>query len=413
MPQICIFEDLNYANLYPLTLTRPAYLLRLGLKDILSKILAAVPSKNNTVLHCRQELLGTLSEKTFLPVNNLKKEETIFINGRVLPEQNFLEAYRLLAKSKEGVILQDNIPVLAKLPKNKLEHFKMPDFFKISNFKDLKIIYPGQRLTLLNYFWDFIAQNGSQIISEANKTNLLGKHLSRTNAAVLVEPGNIFIGKDVILKPGVVLDASSGPVIIDNGAELLPNAVVIGPVYIGEKTVIKAGAKIYPNTSIGPLCKIGGELEGVIVQGYSNKQHEGFLGHSFIGEWCNLGAGTENSDLKNNYSAVSVLINNKPVDSKSQFVGSCLGDHAKTGIKTMLNTGSVFGVFCNLFGAGYQPKYLPSFTWNDNNNKLALHTFPEALETAKIVMKRRRCNMSPAQEDLYKYLFDNYRLRKK
>lgn len=403
--QICIFEDDFYANLHPLTLNRPAYLLKLGISDLLTKIIKVFPQKTNIVLHCRKQIEGILIDKSLMPVNALKTQATLFINGRILVNQSFLETLRLFQKQKEGILVQDNIPLLIKVGKEKLAHFKMPDIIQPGTFKDLKgIVSP--KITVLNYFWDFINVNGQEIINDSRKEKILGKILSKTNNATLIKPKNIFLGKNVELGPGVVLDASEGPIIIENSVRILPNAVILGPVYIGEKTVIKTGAKIYHQTTIGPLCKVGGEIEACIFQGYSNKQHDGFLGHSFIGEWVNLGAGTENSDLKNNYSSVRVTLAKKEIDTKSQFVGCCIGDHTKTGIKTMINTGSIFGAFCNIFGSGYQPKYLPSFSWHNNNCKTSAHVLEDAIATARTVMKRRNGNLTISQEDLFRKIYN-------
>lgn len=402
--QVCIFEDEYYANLYPLSLNRPAYLLKLGISDLLTKIINIFPQKTHIVLHCRKQIEGVLIDRSLMPVNALKQLPTLFINGRILTNPALLETLRLFQKQKEGILVQDHVPLLIKISKEKLQNFKVPDIIQSSTFKDLKgIVSP--KITVLSYFWDFVTANGQEIINDAKKAKILGKHLTRTNLGTLVKPKNIFLGRNIVIKPGVVLDASEGPIVIENGVQLLPNAVIMGPTYIGEKTVVKAGAKIYHNTTIGPLCKIGGEIENCIFQGYSNKQHEGFLGHSFLGEWVNLGAGTENSDLKNNYSSVKVFINRKEIDTKSMFVGCCVGDHTKTGIKTMINTGSVFGMFGNIFGAGYQPKYLPNFIWHNNTGKTTVHLLEEALATARQVTKRRNSNITISQEDLFRKIF--------
>ncbi|MFQ5631881.1 MAG: glucose-1-phosphate thymidylyltransferase, partial [bacterium] len=168
---------------------------------------------------------------------------------------------------------------------------------------------------------------------------------------------------------------------------------------------IKIGAKIYGGTTIGAVCKVGGEVEGSILHGYANKQHEGFLGHAYLGEWTNLGADTNNSDLKNNYKSVRVNVNGEIVDSGSTFVGLFMGDHSKSGINTMFNTGTVVGVSCNVFGSGYPKKYIPSFTWGgvDADEKYDLE---KALETARAVMSRRNKQMTPAQEALLRRIYE-------
>ncbi|MDC0977756.1 hypothetical protein OAR19_00695, partial [bacterium] len=271
--------------------------------------------------------------------------------------------------------------------------------------KRLKI---SAKITVLNYFWDFININAKEITADISNKSSLTNNLPSAKAAKIVKSKNVYIGKNVSIKPGVVLDADKGPILIDDNVEIFPNVTIIGPAYIGKDTIVKAGAKIYEGTSVGPCCKIGGELESTIFQGYSNKQHEGFLGHSYVGEWVNLGAGTENSDLKNNYSTIKVTINSKEIDSGFQFVGCCIGDHTKTGIKTTINTGSNFGVFCNVFGSGYQPKYLADFTWQDNenngkNSKRCI--FDKAIKTAQEVMKRRGKSLTSAAKILYKNIY--------
>jgi UDP-N-acetylglucosamine diphosphorylase/glucosamine-1-phosphate N-acetyltransferase len=200
------------------------------------------------------------------------------------------------------------------------------------------------------------------------------------------------------------LDASKGPIYIGKNAHIMSHAVVQGPSFIGEGSIIKMHAAIYHNTSIGEVCKVGGEVEESIIHSYSNKQHEGFLGHAYLGSWVNIGASTNNSDLKNNYANVDVYINGKHIDSGSQFVGLIMGDHSKTAINTMFNTGTVVGVSCNIFGAGFPAKYIPSFTWGGSDFLRTYH-ITKSLEVAKIVMKRRGIELSETEEKLLESVF--------
>lgn len=405
--QVCVFEDKGYANLLPLTYTRPAYLLRLGIKDLLAKILDYIPEHVETVLHCRSDLKPLLKTLYKYPVNELKNTETIFINGRVAAEESLVKNLRINS-NRNFLISYNDVPLIARLDAKAMKTFKLPSLPDIKTFRTLKLPETNLNIPIINYFWDILLRNGNDINIDSRKTGLLGKHNSDASLAQLVNANNIFIGKDVIIKPGVVLDASNGAIFIDNNAEILPNAVIIGPAYIGYKTIIKAGAKIYGNTSIGPVCKIGGEVEDSVIQGYTNKQHEGFLGHSYLGAWVNLGAGTENSDLKNNYQQVSLQISAENiVDSQLQFAGCCIGDHTKTGIKTMLNTGTVLGCFCNVYGPGYQPKYLPSFTWNDNQNPPEEYHLEKALQTSRTVFLRRNLVLTKELETLYRCIYQD------
>jgi len=169
--------------------------------------------------------------------------------------------------------------------------------------------------------------------------------------------------------------------------------------------MMKIGAKIYGGTSVGEMCKVGGEVEGTIIHGYTNKQHDGFLGHSYIGKRVNLGAGTNNSDLKNNYGRVKVFVDGDFVDSGRMFVGLTMGDHSTTGIHTMFNTGSVVGVCCNVFGAGFPPKFIPSFSWG-GGKEFSEYDLPKGIETARRMMARRQVEMGKSYE---KMLRDVYR----
>ncbi len=171
-----------------------------------------------------------------------------------------------------------------------------------------------------------------------------------------LRPERIRLGGDVRVDPGVVLDARDGPILIGPDVHVMSNAVIAGPVAIGRATLVKPGARIAHATCIGPVCKVGGEIEGSIVQGFSNKQHDGFLGHSYLGSWVNLGAATDTSDLKNNYGEVRIVVAGREIATGSRHVGSFIGDHSKTGIHTMLNTGTVVGAFANVFGAGFPPR---------------------------------------------------------
>jgi UDP-N-acetylglucosamine diphosphorylase/glucosamine-1-phosphate N-acetyltransferase len=227
----------------------------------------------------------------------------------------------------------------------------------------------------------------------------------------VLNPYQAWIGEDVTLKPGVVVDASDGPVVIDEGAVVMPNAVITGPVYIGKNSTIKVGAKIYPGTTIGPVCKIGGEVEGSIFQAYSNKQHDGFLGHSFVGEWVNIGADTNNSDLKNTYMEVEFYSYRarQKIPSGSIFLGTLIGDHTKLGINTTINTGTVIGCGCNLWGSALITGFIPDLSWG-TADALKPYRLPAFFATASVVKQRRKLVLSPAEIKLYqqiKELTDN------
>ncbi|MDP2365630.1 MAG: transferase, partial [Ignavibacteria bacterium] len=185
---------------------------------------------------------------------------------------------------------------------------------------------------------------------------------------------------------------------------LYPNAVIEGPCFIGESSKIKSGAAIYENVSIGKVCKVGGEVEQSIFMDYSNKQHAGFIGHSYIGSWVNLGADTNNSDLKNNYSKIKVKLSSKEVDTGSQFIGLMIGDHSKSAINTMFNTGTVVGFSCNIFAAGFPEKYIPSFTWGGDDLS-TVYDIKKAIETAIVVTSRRKIDFEKKDELMFNTIF--------
>ncbi len=220
----------------------------------------------------------------------------------------------------------------------------------------------------------------------------------------LMSSDNIWIADSARIDPGVVIDAQNGPVYIDENAHIFPQATIIGPAYIGRNCHIKIGAKIYEGTSLGEECKVGGEVKSSIIHSFSNKQHDGFLGHAYLGQWVNLGADTNNSNLKNNYGAVRVHVNGKEIDSGSTFVGLTMGDHSKCAINTMFNTGTVAGIMCNIYGADFPPKWIPSFSWGGSGG-FTEHDVDRALTVARKVMERRGVTLGQAEEKLIREVF--------
>jgi UDP-N-acetylglucosamine diphosphorylase/glucosamine-1-phosphate N-acetyltransferase len=180
----------------------------------------------------------------------------------------------------------------------------------------------------------------------------------------------------------------------------MPNATIVGPAFIGARTVIKSGARILEGTSIGPVCKIGGEIEETIFGAHTNKQHDGFIGNSYIGEWVNIGAASNNSDLKNNYSAVRMWCAGSMRETGRQFLGLLMGDHTKTGINTLFNTGTVVGFNCNIFSSDLPAKFVPSFSWG-HGEEMTRYDLDKAMHTAATVMERREVRFTPAHRDLF------------
>lgn len=397
---ILIFEDDGVNRLFPLSLTRPVYALRCGMHLLFEK---NARRYQNAQLHffCRNYLAPVLQEQyPATPVNRINGDRCLLINGRFLIGDVLPEA------AEQDMLWRCNGQIVAaSLSGERLARAcRTPDgILRLEIFDDV----PTRELTgtLITYSWDLIRENARQIDEDFSVMNAGGKWLGRIYPNVtLLDKKNIFIGGGAKIKPGVVLDAEDGPIHIGAGATVMPNAVIQGPCYIGENAVIKIGAKIYHGTSIGEWCKVGGEVEATIFHSYSNKQHEGFLGHSYLGQWINIGADSNNSDLKNNYGSVKVYVDGAMVDSGSMFVGLSMGDHAKCGINTMFNTGCVVGVMSNVFGAGYSPKFIPSFVWGGINEML-LYDVEKGIDTARFVMQRRNVEMTLAQERVLREVF--------
>jgi len=266
---------------------------------------------------------------------------------------------------------------------------------------------------VIRFPWDIVEQNVFELQRECRARPKSGQGDTIRNPQLVsvmspdfaqggkVDKGVVVVGPRAKLVaaagsriwPGAVVSTETGPVFVDRGAVIRPGSFVEGPCYIGAQTIID-GAKVRPGCSFGPFCRIGGEIEASVFQGYANKHHDGFIGHSFVGEWANLGALTTNSDLKNAYQPVSVFFDGKPVDSGLLKVGCFIGDHAKTAIGSLFNTGARVGTFANWFEPGLSPKEIPAFAWGARSR----WTARDAVANARAVMGRRGVKLTPAYE---------------
>jgi UDP-N-acetylglucosamine diphosphorylase/glucosamine-1-phosphate N-acetyltransferase len=263
-------------------------------------------------------------------------------------------------------------------------------------------------IPIASYPWDLLYSLETEITNDivflaaSRKVSKKGKGVHRT--AVLIGRKNILLGKKSEIGAGVVLDASDGPISIGQSVKILPHAFVAGPATIGDGTVVRAGTRIYGQTAIGPVCKVAGEIEHSIFQSHANKAHDGYVGHSFIGSWVNLGAGTTTSNLKNTYGNVKAVIDGKSVDSGRMFLGLTAGDHVKTGINTALDTGTVIGISSNIYGTALPPKNVPSFSWGSAGH-LADYDCERAIAVAEKVMARRSIVCTETYKDLLRNVF--------
>ena len=256
---------------------------------------------------------------------------------------------------------------------------------------------PPAGIRLIRYPWELPLFNGDELRRQCIAG---GIHDGRIHDGVhMLNPAAIHVAADAVIKPGTVLDAESGPIHIDAGATVEPNCVIQGPCFIGRESLVQPGSSIRHDTSIGPVCKVGGEIEASIIHGHSNKQHDGFLGHSYVGQWVNLGADTITSDLKNTYGTIRVHLNGRAVETGEMFVGSIIGDHTKTGIGTILPTGCVLGTASNVFTRGAVPNFVPSFSWLTSEGMTDFR-IDKAIEIARTVMARRQVELSDDEEKL-------------
>jgi len=403
--ELVVFEDIGYRNLLPLTYARAAFELRCGVDTLLEKIEAVMKARAQRLV-VRPELAECIAERHG-PGRNVNEGE-FWINGRLLlkhtPELtcpsacwigDTLAAAYLPSQATAGLTAdvmldpQRTAAAVARAP---------------------AVPFREEWGELIAYPWDLIAKNAAELTHQIAAMPPCQDGTVHPGAHLL-NPGAIRIESGARIKPTAVLDAEDGPIHVGADAVISPNVTLRGPCSIGAGTLVQAGASIREGTSIGPICKVGGEVEGTIFQGYSNKQHDGFVGHSYVGEWVNLGADTVTSDLKNTYGTVSVPINGNAIDSGLQFVGSIIGDHSKTGICTALTTGCVIGFCCNVV-VPRPPQFVPSFTWLTEAGA-APYDLDRAVALARKVMLRRKQALTPAAERLFRHAAETARLHER
>jgi UDP-N-acetylglucosamine diphosphorylase/glucosamine-1-phosphate N-acetyltransferase len=398
-PRICLFEDAAVAELEPITLTRPAFDLLCGLTSLGDKQRQAFGAGSVGAL-VRPHLVEVVRARhPDIAVNDadwLRAGPVVLVNARWLPPGGTVADWR-----QPCVALVDEeiaYAILSTDPGHDLE----PDAWLEMCQAALPRREAGGRL--LRHLWELVHLNGEQIARDFAQR--AGSAPLPSGLAVVGPEERLRIDPRAKVEPMVVADTRGGPVVIEAGAVVSAFSRLEGPCFIGAGTQI-LGAKVRAGTTLGPNCRLGGEVEASIVQGHSNKYHDGFLGHAYLGEWVNLGAGTSNSDLRNDYGPVTVTVNGRPITTGLTKVGCFLGDHTKAGLGTLLNTGTSAGVFCNLLpSGGLLPKYLPSFTSWWNGGLVENGDLPHLLTTAATVMGRRGATLTPAQAALYRQLFE-------
>ena len=376
--QVVIKEIENRMDFEPFSNLHLVSELRCGMLQLGEKI-EHYFSNCEIVFHCNNSVLFD----SFLIRTNKKSKKikenvsTLVLNSNVLiNKETHKEIIKAITTETSNTIILDK-------KQNEIGcYFKNFDLSKMKmdkdDFKKVTIKYN----CVINFIWELFDLIGGEIEKDFNNCVK-----NKSNFSDKIGDG-IYLNKSAKIGRGVVFDSSKGKIIIDEMATVMPLSFIEGPCYIGKRTIIKAGAVIYKNCCFGPFCKIGGEIDNSIFQGYSNKQHNGFIGNSFVSEWVNIGAGTSNSDLKNNYSNVTIHLADKKIDTRKRFIGVVIGDHSKTAINTSLNTGSIIGIFSNVAKVGLTEKYIPPFSWI-SEKATEKYDLQRAILTAKVVMNRR------------------------
>lgn len=372
-------------SLLPLTYFRPVSEVRCGILTMKEKWEKALKDDASILSN------NYLQEK--FPVK-YSKDDNVYINSAIFPTIDLVKQIKLL---KSGQKLVNSDGFLIALKSDKLT------WNKIKNFTSEEVLYDTSFDFLKNTF-DIFKKNASQI-------KLDFEVLTRDKTSQKLSETNIKIGNNpIFIEPGAVVEAvtfntDDGPVYIGKNVKILEGSLIRGPFAALENSVVKMGAKIYGGTTLGPSTKAGGEIKDTVFFGYTNKGHDGYLGDSVIAEWCNLGADTNNSNLKNNYSNVKLwhYPSQDFIDTELQFCGLIMGDHSKSGIATMFNTGTVVGVSSNVFGGDYQPKFFPSFKWGGQS--YTDYLFDKVLEVADAVMKRRHKSFDEIEQNLFEAVY--------
>ena len=379
-----LFDGPNRNNLLPFTYTRPVADLRVGILTIREKWESYLDYTTTTVTE------DYLSEK--FPM--VEMEVNTMINASYLPNREILALVKEL-KINQAIFKDED--VIAFCVEEGAEHDDFSNFDAIEFQNDI---------VKIEHTWDIFSKNGEAIADDFELITKNRKSQPIPPTINTINPEQIFIEKGAKVN-FATLNASLGPIYIGRDSEVMEGSLVRGPFAMCSNSVLKLGAKIYGPTTIGPFSKVGGEVNNSVIFGYSNKGHDGFLGNSVLGEWCNLGADTNNSNLKNNYAEVRLWDYNTEGFARTglQFCGLMMGDHSKCGINSMFNTGTVVGVSANIFGSGFPRNFVPSFSWGGSKGFVTYKT-NKAFEVAEVVMKRRDIDLTQLDKSILEHVFE-------
>lgn len=378
-------------NLYPFTLTRQIQDIRIGILTIREKWekILGLPS-----FDCQEDDYKDL-DRSITIEEAVKEGVCLMIHGNVLPSPKLIKAIKQL-KDGEFISVNGNAGIVFRFTKKQVsEKFKINVTRSVFIKEDIKTIKFPWDIFQLN---DWAIRSDFELLTRKRKSQPIPK----TNK--VINPSGVFIEKGAKLQYSII-NASTGPVYIGKNAEVMEGAIIRGPFAMGEGACLKMGAKIYGATTIGPYALAGGEVKNSVLFGYSNKAHDGYLGDSVIGEWCNLGAGTTNSNLKNNAGDVNIWTPKGQL-SAGMKCGVMMGDYTRTAINTSINTGTVIGVSSNVFGSGLTPKYIPNFSWGSEG--VNRYVFEKALKDIEGWKKLKGCELSDNERSILKYIFKNY-----
>ena len=379
-----LFDGPVRMALLPFTFTRPVADIRIGILTIREKWEKYLGYTTTTITE------EYLSEK--YPM--VEMEENILINASFLPNEVLVEMIRSLEKNQ------------AIFKGEEVIAFYTNDTQEEVDFDTYEIIDYAEEGLRIEHTWDIFAKNDVairedfELLTEGRTSQPIPKSVN------VINPENIFIEKGAKLE-FVTLNASTGPIYIGYNSEIMEGSVIRGPFALCEEAQVKLASKVYGATTVGPHCRIGGEVNNSVLFGYSNKGHDGFLGNSVLGEWCNIGADSNNSNLKNNYEAVRLWSYETEGFAKTglQFCGLMMGDHSKCGINTMFNTGTVVGVSTNIFGSGFPRNFVPSFSWGGATG-FTTYLTKKAFETARIAMSRRQVEFTEEDARILEHVFE-------
>ncbi len=394
------------ANFSPLAMGRPLWELRCGMSCLKDKLVTKV-RPDDVAYFVPDYMAGYYKTQVAEPVNDMAAmagQDLLILNPLLKADSLDVSAKGKseVGLDKEGRLLYARI---SRADAGKLRAKTIDEFLASAKSSLSNVVC---NLPVWQYTWDLVLANGEQLKADFAAAGCSGidGHVEEP-IAIRGSRKDVYVAREARVHPMVTIDAEHGPVYIDEEVQIQPFSRIEGPCYIGKKSIL-LGAKCREGNSIGPCCRVGGEVEESIIHGYSNKYHDGFLGHAYVGEWVNLGALTTNSDLKNDYSSVSVMLDGRQtIDTGSTKVGSLIGDHTKTSIGTLLNTGSYLGAMAIIMATGKPlPKYIPSFAWFVEGIVTKGFGKSSLYQTARTAMGRRKCTWSAEAEAMWDAVFE-------